>query len=157
MRLVEKAQHPLLEVPSRALARLMPNVDQDPPEAPAVLLNPVVQRANMRLVKKAQQRAWRLPYQVARLMSKVHEDPPEVPVVLLDPVVQRANMCLVEKAQHPLLELPAALARNDLDQSDALVDSLLDDPVQVSVDLVAAIIDIMEINDQLCHLRNLAL
>jgi hypothetical protein len=73
------------------------------------------------------------------------KDTPEVTVVFLKTVIQLTNMPLVEKAQDTLLELPAPFAWNNLDQSDPLGDRLLDNPIQVRINLVAAIIEIVQI------------
>jgi hypothetical protein len=52
-----------------------------------------------------------------------------------------------------LFELAAAFAGNDLDQGDPLCDRLLDHPIQLRVNLVATVVDIVQIQHNLRHLN----
>src|SRR5438874_8062598 len=81
--------------------------------------------------------------------AEVHEHPTEVVGVLLHPVIERLDLLLVEEPQHSLLQLAGSLARNDLDQLGLLGDRLVDDPAQRPVDLAAAVVDVMQVEDKL--------
>jgi hypothetical protein len=74
---------------------------------------------------------------------KVDKDPSKVAIVLLDPVVQLANVGLVEEPQNLFLERATPFAGDDLDEIDFPVDCLLQDTTEFSVDLVAAIVNVM--------------
>ena len=74
-------------------------------------------------------------------MLEMDKDPPEILVVFLDAMIELANVALVKEAKHFLLELPAAFTRDDLDQRDAFVQGLLNDPIQLRIDLVASVVD----------------
>jgi hypothetical protein len=76
-------------------------------------------------------------------VPKMNENAPKIAIVFLDPVVERPNMRLVQKAQNMLLELTAAFTWNDFYQGNPLRDRLLDNPVQLFIDLLAAIVDIV--------------
>jgi hypothetical protein len=79
----------------------------------------------------------------------VHEDPSEIVRVLLDPVIEHSNLLLVEETQYALLELTASLAGDDLHEPYLLLDRFIDDPSKSTVDIVASVIDLMEIQLQL--------
>ena len=85
------------------------------------------------------------------LMPKMHEDAPEVFIILLDTVIEGANMLLIEKADHLFLERAAALAGNDFDQFDLPVDGFLNDAIQFNLDLVALIVNVVQIKFELGH------
>ena len=78
-------------------------------------------------------------------MAKVDEDPPKVTVVFLDTMIERTNMPLIKKSQNVLLELTAAFARNNLHEGDPLGNRLLHNPVEFAVNLVAAIVDLVQV------------
>lgn len=86
------------------------------------------------------------------LPAEVDEDPAEVVGVLLDSVVEGLDLRLCEEAQDPLLQLPAALASDDLDRDCLGPDGLVEDPPQRLVDLVAPIVDVMQVELQLHYL-----
>jgi hypothetical protein len=60
-------------------------------------------------------------------------------------------MSLIQEAQHFLLQLPAAFAGDDLDQVDLLIDRLLHDAVELRVDLIAAVVDLVQVEFEFCH------
>jgi len=60
-------------------------------------------------------------------------------------VVQRLDVLAVQEAQHALLQLAGALARDDFDQRCLLRDRLVDDSLQRSVDLTAAVVDVVQV------------
>ena len=84
-------------------------------------------------------------------MFEMDEYPPEILVILFDAVNQLFDVALVQKAQHLLLELATALAGNDLHQFDALVDGFLDNAIKFRVDLLAAIVDVVQVEFEFCH------
>jgi hypothetical protein len=81
----------------------------------------------------------------------VDEDAAEVLGVLLDPVVPGRRPVLLQEADHVLLELAASLARDDLDHRSLLGDRLVKDPLQRLVDLIAVVVDVMQVQLQLHH------
>ena len=82
-------------------------------------------------------------------MFEMDEDAPEIFVVLLDAMIQRPDVLLVEEAQHPLFELTAALAGDDLDEGGLLLDRLVDDAAQRTIDLVAPVENVVQVELQL--------
>src|SRR5690606_15175079 len=58
---------------------------------------------------------------------------------------------LIQKTQNFFLELSAAFAGNDLHQRDLPVNGFLHDAVQFRIDLVSAVVDLMQVEFQLCH------
>src|SRR6266571_3735444 len=91
---------------------------------------------------------------VQLLPPEVDEQAAEVLGVLLHAVVERLDLLLVEEAEYPLLELPGALARDDLDQRRLLPHRLVDDVPQRTVDVLTAVIDVMQVELEL-HLAGL--
>jgi hypothetical protein len=81
----------------------------------------------------------------------MNEDASEVFVILLHTVIKRTYLWLVEKTQDTLLQLPAAFARNNLYQFDALVDCILHDAVEFDFDLVAVVVDVVQVKFEFCH------
>ena len=73
------------------------------------------------------------------------EYPSVVFVIFFNAVILLLDMSLVEKAQHFLLELSAALAGDDLSKLDLLVHGFFHDAVKLRVDLVAFIIDVVQV------------
>ena len=84
-------------------------------------------------------------------MPEMHKNATEILVILFDAVIHGADMLLVEKAQDALFELSAALARDDLHERDAFVNRFLHDAIQFGFDLVAAIVDVVQIKFEFCH------
>src|SRR5262244_465849 len=80
---------------------------------------------------------------------EMDEEPPEVPGVLLDAVVERPDLLLLQEPEHPLLELPRALARDDLHQGGLLRHGLVDDRLQGPVDVLPAVVDVVQVELQL--------
>ncbi len=91
--------------------------------------------------------AWAYSFSV----SEVNENPSEVFVVLLETMVERADVWLIEKTQHAFLELATAFARDNLYQFDAPVDRLLHNTVEFGFDFVTAVVDVVQVQFQLCH------
>jgi hypothetical protein len=85
------------------------------------------------------------------LELEVNEYPPKILVILLQAVIKLLNMSLIQESQHFLLELAAALARNDLDQLYLPVHGLLDNAIKLRIDLIAAVVDVMQIQFKFCH------
>jgi hypothetical protein len=82
---------------------------------------------------------------LVRLKLEMNEYPSEVFVILLHTMVQLFDMALVQESQNLFLELPAAFAGDDLDQGDLFVKRFLHNAVQFHLDLVSAVIDLMQI------------
>src|SRR5262249_38123493 len=80
---------------------------------------------------------------------EMDEEPPEVPGVLLDAVVERLDLLLLQESEHPLLELPRALARDDLNERGLLRHGLVDDRLQGPVDVLPAVVDVVQVELQL--------
>ena len=76
-------------------------------------------------------------------MTEMDKDAAKVAVVFFHSMIQFTNVRLVQEPQDLFLELSAALARDDLDKIDLLVDRLLHDPVEFGIDLAAAVIDVV--------------
>src|SRR6185437_3657541 len=85
----------------------------------------------------------------ARSPPEVDEEPPEVLGVLLDAVVERLDLFLLQEPEHPLLELPRALARDDLNKRGLLGHGLVDDRLQGPVDVLPAVVDVVQVELQL--------
>src|SRR5580704_18930009 len=79
----------------------------------------------------------------------MHEDPAEVLRVLLNPVVLGLDFLLLEETQHVLLELPGALTGDDLDQRSLRPDCLVDDAAQRAVNVLPAVVDVVQIELEL--------
>lgn len=90
-------------------------------------------------------------------MPKMHEDASEVFIILFDTVIQRADVLLIQETQHLLLERTAALAGDDLNQFDALLNRLLHDAVQFRVDFAALVVNVVQIEFEFCHRNTLIL
>ena len=78
-------------------------------------------------------------------MPKVDKDTPKILVILFHPMIQGLDMFLIKKAQHLFLQLSAAFAGDDLHQFDVLVNRLLDDAVQLRFDLIAPVVDFVQV------------
>ena len=84
-------------------------------------------------------------------MAEVDKDAAEILAVFVDAVILGADMGLIQKAKNPFFELAATLAGNDLDQGNAFIHRFFDDAVQLGVDGVALVVDVVEIQFELCH------
>jgi hypothetical protein len=84
----------------------------------------------------------------------MNENPPEVFVIFLETMIKLFDVSLVQEAQHLFLELPATLTGDNLDQLDFSINGFLDDAIQLGVDLVAAIIDVMQVEFEFCHTKS---
>src|SRR5688572_6100743 len=84
-------------------------------------------------------------YRCGALVLEVDEDAAEGLVVFLDAVVEGANVGLIEEAQHFLLELTAAFAGDDLDEADLLAHRFGDDAVELSVELAAVVVNVVQV------------
>src|SRR2546421_7735117 len=80
---------------------------------------------------------------------EMDEEPTEVLGVLLDAVVERLDLFLLQEPEHPLLELPRALARDDLNERGLLRHGLVDDRLQGPVDVLPAVVDVVQVQLQL--------
>src|ERR1700746_184134 len=83
------------------------------------------------------------------LPAEMHEQPAEVLRVLLDPVVIGLDGLALEEPQHVLLELSRPFARDDLDQRCLLFHRLVDDRLQRAVDVLPAVVDVVQVQRQL--------
>jgi hypothetical protein len=88
---------------------------------------------------------------IERLVAEVNKDPAKIAVVFFKAVIESANMRLVEKSKHMFFELATAFARNNLDQCDSLRDCFLDNSVQLYINLIAAVVNIVQIQHEFCH------
>lgn len=79
------------------------------------------------------------------------KNPPEVFIVLFDAVVKLFNVSLIEKPHNFLLKLPTTFAGDDFDKIDFLFKRLFNDAIELRVDLVAAIIEVMQVEFKFCH------
>ena len=78
-------------------------------------------------------------------MPEMNKDSAKIFGVLFYPVVQRLDLFLIEKSQDVFLQLTAALARNDLDETNFLFYGLVNDGAQRSVNVAAAVVDVVKI------------
>src|SRR5206468_1585860 len=83
------------------------------------------------------------------LPAEMYEQAAEVLRVLLHPVVFRFDLFLLEKPQHALLELARALTGDDLDERGLLRHRLVDDRLQRPVDVLLAVVDVVQVKLQL--------
>src|SRR6516225_10141662 len=79
----------------------------------------------------------------------MHEQATEVLGVLLHPVVFRPDLLLLEEPEHVLLELSGTLTRDDLHQRRLLGLRLVDDGPQRAVDVLPAVVDVVQVKLQL--------
>src|SRR4029077_13122849 len=79
----------------------------------------------------------------------MHEQAAEVLRVLLDPVVLRFDLFALKEPQHVLLELARALTGDDLDERGLLRLRLVDDRLQRPVDVLPAVVDVVQVKLQL--------
>src|SRR5690242_8435576 len=83
------------------------------------------------------------------LPAKMNEKAAEVLRILLDSVVFRFDLFLLKEAQHVLLELSGSLAGDDLDQGRLLGFRLVDDGPQRPVDVLAPVVDVVQVKLEL--------
>jgi len=81
----------------------------------------------------------------------MNKNPPEVFIILLDAVIKLFDVSLIEKPQNFLLKLPTAFARDDFDETDFLFKRLFNDAIELGVDLVAMLIDVVQVELKFCH------
>src|SRR6516164_1390136 len=86
---------------------------------------------------------------VSLFPAEMHEKPTVILGVFLDPVIQSLNLFLIEEPENPLLELARPLTGNDLDHRRLLRHRLVDDGTQRPVDVLAPIIDIVQVQLEL--------
>lgn len=60
-------------------------------------------------------------------------------------------MPLIEKAQYFLFELATSFAGDDLDKFDFTFESFFNDPVEFRLDLIALVVNIVQVKFELCH------
>ena len=85
----------------------------------------------------------------------MNKDAAEVLVIFFDAMIQRADVRLIQEAQHFLLELSAALAGDDLDQFDLALERFFHDAVQLRIDLLAAVVDVVQIQFEFSHVKSI--
>lgn len=78
-------------------------------------------------------------------MPKMDKNAPKILAIFFHTMVQLANFWLVEEAQNPLFELAATLAWDNFHQLNAPVYCLLHDSVQLDFDLVALVVDVVQV------------
>src|SRR5438045_1826036 len=83
------------------------------------------------------------------LPAEMNEKTAEVLRIFLDSVVFRFDLFLLKKPQHVLLELSGSLARDDLDQRRLLGLRLVDDRPQRPVDVLAPVVDFVQVKLEL--------
>src|SRR5215472_4004826 len=77
------------------------------------------------------------------------EEPAEVLGILLDPVIERLDVLLLQEPEYVLLELARPLARDNLDERRFLPHGLVHDVAERLVDVVSAVIDIVQVELEL--------
>jgi hypothetical protein len=82
----------------------------------------------------------------------MHKNATEVLTIFVDAMIKNTDMFLVQKAQHFLFQLSTAFAGDDLDQFDTFINSFLHDAVEFGFDLVAAIVDVVKVKLEFCHM-----
>jgi hypothetical protein len=82
------------------------------------------------------------------------EDPTEIMRILLNPVIERPDVLAGEEAKHALFELTASLAGDDLNEPNFLLNGFLDDVSKGPIDIVASVVDLVEIQLEFQDLRS---
>jgi hypothetical protein len=77
--------------------------------------------------------------------------PPEILIIFLYAMIQLLDVILIEKAQDFFLQLPAAFAWNDFNERNFLLDCLFHDAVQFRVNLLTAVVDVVQVELEFCH------
>ena len=80
---------------------------------------------------------------------QVDYDPAEILGVLLRPVIEGSDLLSLEELQNALLQLATALTPDDLQQSNVLVDRLVEDVAQCAIDIAATVVDIVKVKGPL--------
>ena len=75
----------------------------------------------------------------------MNEYPSKVLIVFFNAVVELLDMSLIQKAQDLLLELSAAFAWDDLNEFDLADNGFFDDAVQFRVNLIAFVVDLVQV------------
>src|ERR1017187_7296346 len=83
------------------------------------------------------------------LPAEMHEKPPEVFRIFLYPMIKSFDFLLLQESEHMFLQLPGALAGDNLDQWRLFPHSLVDDVLQGAVDVLAPVVDVMQVEFQL--------
>lgn len=81
----------------------------------------------------------------------MNEYTPEILIVLFHTMIKLFNVSLIQKPQNLLLQLPTAFARDDLDEFDLPLNRFFNDPVEFRIDLVASVVDVMQVKFEFCH------
>lgn len=84
-------------------------------------------------------------------MLEMDKDASEILVVFFDAMVQLADVRLIQKAQNFFLELSTTLAWDDFDKINFPVNRFLNDAIEFGVNLIAAIINVVQIEFEFCH------
>lgn len=85
------------------------------------------------------------------LEFEVDEDASEIFIVLFEAMIQFLDLWLVQEPQYFLLELPTAFAGDDLNEFDFPVNRFLHNPIKFRVDLIAAVVYVVQVQFKLCH------
>lgn len=91
---------------------------------------------------------------VGGLEAEVDEEAAEVFAVFVDAVVVLFHLWLLKEAEDLLFQLAAALAGDDLDELDLLVDRLVDDVAEGVVDCARVVVDVVKVKFQLSHVSD---
>src|SRR5580704_4357176 len=83
------------------------------------------------------------------LPAEMHEQPTEVLRVFLNSVVLGLDVLALQEPQHVFLELSRPFARDDLDQRRLLFRRLVENRLQRAVDVVPAVVNVVQIKHQL--------
>ena len=97
-------------------------------------------------VPKAQM-SWRDRLKLLKMVAA--EKPAVVLGVFFDPVVESLYFFLLQEPEHVLLKLAGTLARDDLDHRRLLRHGLVDDRPQRPVDVLPAVVDVVQIKLEL--------
>jgi hypothetical protein len=85
------------------------------------------------------------------LKPKMDEDSSEIFIILFNAMVQFFDMSLVQKTQNLLFQLAAAFAGNNFNQFNPFIQRFLNDAVEFSVNLLAAIVNVVEVKFKFSH------
>ena len=88
---------------------------------------------------------------VLHLELEVDEDPPEIFFFFFNAMIQLFNMSLVQEPKYLFLQLSTAFAGDNLDQFYFPVNRFLQNTVKLRVDLIAAIVDVVQVEFKFCH------
>lgn len=68
-------------------------------------------------------------------------------------MILRFDVLLLKKADHFLLQLSASFARNDLDNGNAFLNSLINDIIQSLINFPALVVNVVEVENKLCQVK----